>query len=121
MELNETDEVFSNWKLTHLQNIIPENVKKSVYYDVKVRPFEYLKGMLYMNHKLEKQESKLFQPLPLRNNIIPKNIILDTACIINLFCPEKDKEGNKIKKGELLSNVKDNQNEVWSNLLNLHP
>ena len=68
---------------------------------------------------LEKQESKLFQPLPLRNNIIPKHIILDTACIINLFCPEKDKEGNKIKKGELLSNVKDNQNEVWSNLLNL--
>ena len=119
MELNETDEFFSNWKLTHLQNIIPENVKKSVYYDVKVRPFEYLKGMLYMNHKLEKQESKLFQPLPLRNNIIPKHIILDTACIINLFCPEKDKEGNKIKKGELLSNVKDNQNEVWSNLLNL--
>ena len=72
-----------------------------------------------MNSVLEKQESKLFQPIPLRNNIIPKHIILDTACIINLFCPEKDKDGNKIKKCELLSNVKDNQNEVWSNLLNL--
>lgn len=120
MELTDTNELFNDWKETHLQNIIPENVKKSLYYDVKVRPFEYLKGMLYMNDILEKQESKLFQPLPLRNNIIPKHIILDTACIINLFCPEKDKEGNKIKKGELLSNVKDNQNEVWSNLLNLN-
>jgi hypothetical protein len=120
MELTGANELFSLWKETHLQNIIPENVKKSVYYDVKVRPFEYLKGMLYMNDVLEKQESKLFQPLPLRNNIIPKHIILDTACIINLFCPEKDKEGNKIKKGELLSNVKDNQNEVWNNLLNLN-
>ena len=120
MELTDTNELFSLWKEMHLQNIIPENVKKSVYYDVKVRPFEYLKGMLYMNNILEKQESKLFQPLPLRNNIIPKHIILDTACIINLFCPEKDKEGNKIKKGELLSNVKYNQNEVWSNLLNLN-
>ena len=120
MELTDTNELFNLWKDTHLQNIIPENVKKSVYYDVKVRPFDYLKGMLYMNDVLEKQESKLFQPLPLRNNIIPKHIILDTACIINLFCPEKDKEGNKIKKGELLSNVKDNQNEVWSNLLNLN-
>ena len=119
MELTDTNELFSLWKEMHLQNIIPENVKKSVYYDVKVRPFEYLKGMLYMNYVLEKQESKLFQPLPLRNNIIPKHIILDTACIINLFCHEKDKEGNKIKKGQLLSNVKDNQNEVWSNLLNL--
>lgn len=120
MELTDTNELFSLWKETHLQNIIPKNVKKSLYYDVKVRPFEYLKGMLYMNNILEKQESKLFQPLPLRNNIIPKHIILDTACIINLFCPEKDKEGNKIKKGELLSNIKDNQNEVWSNLLNLN-
>jgi hypothetical protein len=119
MELTDTNEIFNLWKDTHLRNIIPENVKKSVYYDVKVRPFEYLKGMLYMNSVLEKQESKLFQPLPLRINIIPKHIILDTACIINLFCPEKDKDGNKIKKGELLSNVKDNQNEVWSNLLNL--
>ena len=120
MELTDTNEIFNLWKDTHLQNIIPENVKKSVYYDVKVRPFEYLKGMLYMNNVLEKQENKLFQPLPLRNNIIPKHIILDTACIINLFCPEKDKDGNKIKKGELLSNVKDNQNEAWSNLLNLN-
>ena len=119
MELTDTNELFNLWKDTHLQNIIPKNIKKFVYYDVKVRPFEYLKGMLYMNSVLEKQENKLFQPLPLRNNIIPKHIILDTACIINLFCPEKDKDGNKIKKGELLSNVKDNQNKVWSNLLNL--
>jgi hypothetical protein len=35
-----------------------------------------------MTSVLENQEQKLFQPLPLRNNIIPKNIILDTACII---------------------------------------
>jgi hypothetical protein len=98
MELTDTNEIFNLWKVTHLQNIIPENVKKTVYYDVKVRPFEYLKGMLYMNSVLEKMESKLFQPLPLRNNIIPKHIILDTASIINLFCPEKDKDGNKTKR-----------------------
>jgi hypothetical protein len=119
LELNETDEIFSNWKLTHLSNILPTEIKKSIHYDIKVRPFEYLKGMLYMNSVLEKQESKLFQTLPLRNNIIPKHIIIDTASLINLFCPEKDKDGNKVKKGELLSNVKDNQNEVWCNFLNL--
>ena len=119
LELNETDEIFSNWKLTHLSNILPSEIKKSIHYDIKVRPFEYLKGMLYMNSVLEKQESKLFQPLPLRNNIIPKHIIIDTASLINLFCPEKDKDGNKVKKGELLSNVKDNQNEIWSNFLDV--
>jgi len=120
LELNETDEIFSNWKLTHLHNILPNEIKKSIHYDIKVRPFEYLKGMLYMNSVLEKQENKLFQPLPLRNNIIPKHILIDTASLINLFCPEKDSKGNKIKKGELLSNVKDNQSEVWCNMLNLN-
>ena len=119
LELNETDEIFSNWKLTHLHKILPNEIKKSIHYDIKIRPFEYLKGMLYMNSVLEKQESKLFQPLPLRNNIIPKHIIIDTASLINLFCPEKDKKGNKIKKGELLSNVKENQNEVWCNFFDM--
>jgi hypothetical protein len=119
IELTETQEMFNEWKQLHLHNILPTEVKKSIYYDVKVKPFDYLKGMLYMNSVLEKQESKLFQPLPLRNNIIPKHIIIDTASLINLFCPEKDKDGNKVKKGELLSNVKDNQNEVWCNFLNL--
>jgi hypothetical protein len=119
LDMKDTEDIFTNWKTTHLYNILPTEIKKSIYYDVKVRPFEYLKGLLYMNSVLEQKESKLFQPIPLRNNIIPKHILLDTACIINLFCPEKDKQGNKVKKGELLSNVKDNQEEVWSNLLNL--
>jgi hypothetical protein len=119
LSLEETDIIFDDWKNIHLPNILPTEIKKSIHYDIKVRPFEYLKGMLYMNSILEKQENKLFQPLPLRNNIIPKHIILDTASIINLFCPEKDKDGNKTKKGELLSNVKENQNEIWCNFFDI--
>ena len=111
--------MFDDWKEIHLPNIFPTEIKKSIHYDIKVRPFEYLKGMLYMSSVLEKQENKLFQPLPLRNNIIPKHIILDTASIINLFCPEKDKDGNKTKKGELLNNVKENQNEIWCNFFDM--
>jgi len=116
----ETNELFNEWKLTHLLHIFPKDIKKSIHYDVKVKPFSYLKGMLYMNSVLERQESKLFQPLPLRNNIIPKHIILDTACLVSLFCPEKDKDGNKIKKGELLKNIKDNQHDIWNGFLNLN-
>ncbi len=104
----ETDAMFNEWKHTHMHHILPENIKKSVHYDVKIKPFDYLKGMLYMNSILENQENKLFQPLPLRTNIIPKHILLDTACLVSLFCPEKDTEGNKIKKGELLKNIKEN-------------
>ena len=106
---NETDEIFNEWKTTHLSNILPANITKSVYYDVKVRPFEYLKAMLYMNEVLEKQESKLFQPLPLRTNIVPKHIILDTVSLISLFCPAIG-----IKKGELHKNLKENQHDIWN-------
>jgi len=114
LECNEeTDTIFDEWKTTHLPNILPENIKKSVHYDVKVSPFDYLKGMLYMNAVLEKEEHKLFQPLPLRNNIIPKHIILDTACIVNLFSLEGK------MKSELFKAIKENQYDVWNNLLNL--
>jgi hypothetical protein len=117
--MTDTDTIFNEWKQTHLANILPKDINKSVHYDVKVRPFAYLKGMLYMNDLLEKGDHKLFQPLPLRNNIIPKHIIIDTASLINLFCPEKDKEGNKVRKGELLSHVKENQNDIWGMFLNM--
>jgi hypothetical protein len=43
MELKETDEKFNEWKTTHLPNILPKNIKKSIHYDIKVRPFDYLK------------------------------------------------------------------------------
>jgi hypothetical protein len=82
------------------------------------RPFDYLKEMLYMNEVLEKQESKLFQPLPLRNNIVPKHIILDTASLVSLFCPANKTDG--IKKGELHKNLKENQHDIWNAFLNLN-
>jgi hypothetical protein len=111
--LEETNEKFNIWKLTHLPNIFPNNIKQSIYYDVKVRQFEYLKGMLYMNSVLETQENKLFQPLPLRNNIIPKSVKFDSSCIAELFCPDGE------KKGEVLKKITNYQNMLWCSLLNM--
>jgi hypothetical protein len=111
--LEETNEMFNEWKTTHLQHILPTNINKSIYYDVKVRQFKYLKGLLYMNSVLENQENKLFQPLPLRNNIIPKNVKFDSSCIAELFCPKSE------KKGEVLKNITNYQNIIWSSLLNM--
>ena len=115
----EKDKQFQEWKDIHLSHILPINIKKSVHYDVKVRPFSYLKGMLYMNSVLEEQERKLFQPIPLRTDIIPKYITLDTACLVSLFCPETNKDGKKSKKGELLKNIKENQRDIWSSFIDL--
>ena len=54
-----------------------------------------------MNSILE-QEAKLFQPIPLRNNIVPKYITIDTACLINLFA-------SKGNKGKLLTKLKESK------------
>ena len=116
----EKHQQFQDWKCKHLQNILPDNVKKSIHYDVKVRPFSYLKGMLYMNSVLEKEERKLFQPIPLRTDIIPKYITFDTACLVSLFCPDTNKDGKKSKKGELLKNIKENQRDIWSSFIDLN-
>ena len=116
---NDNDVIFDEWKVKHLQHILPTEIKESIHLDVKIRPMSYLKGMLYMNQQLEAQGSKLFQPLPLRSNIIPKHVAIDTSSLIDLFCPEKDESGNKIKKSDLLKNVKLSQNNVWSSLFNL--
>ena len=111
--LEEPNEKFNEWKLTHLLHILPTNIKQSVYYDVKGRQFEYLKCMLYMNSVLETNENKLFQPLPLRNNIIPKNVKFDSSCIAELFCPDGE------KKGEILKKITNYQSILWNSLLNM--
>jgi len=112
LEIENTDKIFDTWMNKHESNILPDNIQKSVNYDVKVRPFEYLKGMLYMNSVLEKQgDSKLFQPLPLRSNIVPKNLLIDSASLVDLLCPENH------KKGDLLNKITMNQELIWSSLL----
>lgn len=117
LNLEDTDAQFNDWMDKYEDNILPDNIEKSVNYDVKVRPFEYLKGLLYMNSVLENQiqendtQPKLFQPLPLRSNIIYKHIVIDSASLVNLFCPED------YKKGDLLKNITDNQDLIWSSML----
>jgi hypothetical protein len=107
----ETNELFNSWKKEYITNILPENIEKNVYYDIKARPFEYLKGMLYMCKMLELKELKLFQAIPLQNNIIPKHIVLDTVSLIQLFCPID------CKKRELSKKVKNNQEFIWNTFL----
>ena len=109
----DTDEAFDEWKATHLSSILPADVKTSIYYDVKTRPLSYLKRMLYMSSLLENSGKKTLQPLPLRNNVVPKHIVLDIASVIDLFALEGT------EKSELLKSVKESEHDVWSNLLNL--
>jgi hypothetical protein len=120
LQLQETDPVFDEWKNIHLKNIFPDNIQTNIHYDLRIenRVFLYLKGMFYMNSVLETQGKKLFQVLPLRTDIIPKNIPINTASAIKLILEYTTKE--KINKILLLSKIKENQHYVWNNILNLN-
>lgn len=61
--------------------------------------------------KLEKSDTKLFQFFPLRNDIVPKYISVDTKTIIELFV-DKDKNA-------YLKDIKRTQKDLWDKYFNL--
>jgi len=85
------------------KKFLPEKksfAKKSVYYDVKVHPFDYIFNMITINRAInnindkilrnceqdkEPKLYKLFNVVPLRTEIIPKYITIDTSAFIWLF------------------------------------
>ena len=89
----EIPEEFVEWYNQHKSSITPTEIKKSICYDVKAYPYKFIPCLFYMNNILEQKEAKLFQPIPLRNNIVPKYITIDTACLINLFASLKTNSG----------------------------
>lgn len=104
---------FQQWYNTHIKNILPKNIKESVQYDVKVQPLNYLNGLMYMNSILEANGYKLFQPIPLRTNIIPKNILIDTLILIKYFIPSRDEKGVRIVKTNLEKHMTNNYDNIW--------
>ena len=109
----EIPEEFVEWYNQHKSSITPTEIKKSIYYDVKAYPYKFIPCLFYMNSILEQKEAKLFQPIPLRNNIVPKYITIDTACLINLFAAK----GNK---GKLLTKLKESKDIIWSQVFRLN-
>ena len=111
------NEKYHNWINIHRNNILPcefkttfSNYKSDLEYDIQINPQSYLKYMIYMCLELEKLENKSFQFFPLRTDIIPKYIPIDTATLIDLF------EKNNPK---YLKDIENNKVELWSKYFNL--
>jgi len=103
---------YHEWINKHKVNIFPKDFKDSYQFDIQHNPQNYLKGMIYMCVELEKLETKMFQFFPLRTNIIPKYIPIDTKSIIELFIKENKKE--------YLTNVDKYKVELWNKLFKLN-
>lgn len=101
------------WIKQQKQHIMPVKdkfEKKSVYYDIQCNPQDYFPCMLFMMKQIERDEVKISNVFPLRTEIIPKHIRLDTTTIVLLLFTKK--QGGKAEyttKG----NLKKNENKIW--------
>jgi len=132
------DEKYHTWLQQVRYCIVPETFDKSYYYDIQVRPYSYIKGMIYMCLELEKFERKSFQFFPIQTNAIPRHIQIDTKALIELLVdtkqhttlidkcvqhPRKNKQDKEMKKSkqDLYSCIEINREFIWDTFFDIHP
>ena len=107
------DSKFHEWLKNNRNNIVPKEFHKNgYYYDIQVSPQKYFKHMIWMNIELEKIEGKMYQFMPLRTDLIPKFIPLDTKSLIEILV---DKDKNKY-----LQDIEFSKEILWNTYFNIN-
>jgi hypothetical protein len=105
--------MYHNWINQHKQFITPNKQsykKNNIIYDLMCSPFEYFSCMIFMMKQIEKEEQTIYNVFPMRNEVIPKHIRLDTTTLVHLLMTKK--QGNKsdyLTKG----NLKRKEDKIW--------
>jgi hypothetical protein len=102
---------YHEWINKHKINIFPTEYKNSYEFDIQNNPQKYIKGMIYMCLELEKLETKSFQFFPLRTDIVPKYIPIDTKSLIELFIDED--------KNSYLLDIENKKHDIWNKYFKL--
>lgn len=101
----------------HIAHIRPSRKfqKDNLYYDLQCTPQDYLSCMLYMMRLVEAQGQTIYNVFPLRTDIIPKYIRLDTTTIVQLLITPQNRRRYGTKD-ELLTkgNLVRRQANIWS-------
>jgi len=95
---------------------LPKQISSTLIDDIKNHPFNYLPFMIKINREIEKFNNnlpienkkylkKLYQVLPLRTNIIPKYIPIDTTIICDLLIDTGISEYYKGKTNKDIKNI----------------
>lgn len=88
----------------------PTYKKNNIVYDLMCSPFEYFPCMIYMMKQIEKEEQSIYNVFPLRSEVIPKHIRIDTTTLVHLLMTKKQgKKGDYLTKG----NLKKNEDKIW--------
>ena len=105
--------IYHNWIREQKLKIMPVKQKfekNSIYYDIQCNSQDYFPCMLFMMKKIDQQEIKVNNVFPMRNEIIPKHIRLDTTTIVLLLFTKK--QGGK-SEYTTKGNLKRNENKIW--------
>jgi len=84
--------------------------KNNIVYDLMCCPFDYFGNMIFMMKQVEKEDQTISNVFPMRTEVIPKHIRLDTTTLVHLLMTKK--QGNKsdyLTKG----NLKRKEDKIW--------
>jgi hypothetical protein len=88
----------------------PKYKKNNIVYDLMCCPFDYFPCMIFMMTQVEKEDQTICNVFPLRSEIIPKHIKLDTTTLVTLLMTKKQGIKSKyLTKG----NLKRNEDKIW--------
>jgi len=78
---------YHQWIEQHRSYIVPPKQFKNnnLYYDLQCSPQDYFPCMVHMMNRIEKHGHGLYNLFPMRTEIIPKHIRIDTATLIRLL------------------------------------
>lgn len=111
--------IYRQWLSENRALLVPLVYEKSIPYDLEVNPFKYLRYMIYINKHLEIMKMKQFHCFPLRSELIPKSIEIDTTALMDLFYPCAGYDSFSADLKALMQSQ--NQTETLQQLIIKHP
>ena len=104
---------YHRWINEQLSLIIPEKdiFDENLYYDLQCHPFDYLPCMIRMMKTIEKPKLFIYNVFPMRTEIIPKHIRIDTKSVVELLIrKEHGTQESYLQHGAL----KERQDQIWN-------
>ena len=109
-----SDEKYHSWIKEVKAYITPNKdkyQKDNLYYDLQCTPQDYLPCMIRMMKEVEKEGVMIYNIFPMRNDVIPHSIKLDTTTLVNLlFTDKQGKKHHYLTEG----NLKKNEDKIWN-------
>ena len=106
---------YHNWITEQRNHVLPSKKKfekDNIYYDLKCNPMDYLPSMIYIMKQVEneKENNSISNVFPMRSEITPKYIRLDTTTLVHLLL--RKEQGNK-SDYTTEGNLKKNEDKIW--------